>query len=991
MLGRRAVEAGLAAAGLLLVVAYSSSEQRVEGVEAMLRKEHAAVADRPADDDASDFAASVAALWAKLDGFLHLTEDEAAPHWGVHNALRQPACPGTTDVVAGVPLCRTDADGCVVYDFRSEKGFGRTLAERWKCDVVTFGEAPASAEGKHRAVQGFPAAHDGAIELWYTENYSLSSWRQGCIPSCWVPPLTAEPPVANLCRVANSSCDCAACSPSDETGVQRPGVTLKNAMRRHRHTSLDVLYVRGSGWEAAFLERALDDFGCLPVKSLVIDWAGDGAEDERYGAGSSPHYGALSAALRRCGMEQVWAEHANGGRPVWTPSRNLAKQLPLNTRTLWVQGARPRPSLRGPLKKQLLAAEQRLTAATLWGSAAVSHRRPSGASCSKPHHSSEGSMCLASMPDSSDCVVFDAGPLGHALVGAIGRERPRCRIVPAPAGDIDGRAWHRQKDGVQSVYRPVGGPGLEKGPGTSSTLSTAMAASKHKSVDLLLVSAGGMEWRYLLEAFAGPTKRPCPDVRQVVAGLHRIPAPDPRYGDVAAAQTLLVSALAGCGLCLWHAATDPSTSVQWLSFVQSNECQDLVSQPPSKLVAPGVSLTTVPMHEQDLFEYTDARLRARLSWAAPNFTLALGPEVEGCSLSDLAELDPRCWYGLPEQCRSSRGLYDHPICLGLLPKRASEGMRNSARESGRTNYTPEIDGCRDDSLFRDDDGLDCDAWRKAGRYHCAMYGGEKFNNRSANEACCLCKAVAAELKRTEPVGNTNCVAYDFGIRTEPHFGRMLARHGGCEVHAFDPSPISRSGAPLWKAIHGLDGHPKYTFHGVGAGGADTTLQLGGYNWGQVTILAGQASSNSSTAGGQAAEKLSFSVRTLGSIMRERGHVWVDVLKVDVEGSEFAFLEQAFSEFGCLPVGQLTLELHHYGGGDPRYGTATNPFVEGIAALLKNCGHVLVYRQTIDGYASVEDLRKTGAVLYYNLATWVLPYDRLPEAQKRLVVEPRPGA
>jgi hypothetical protein len=35
-----------------------------------------------------------------------------------------------------------------------------------------------------------------------------------------------------------------------------------------------------------------------------------------------------------------------------------------------------------------------------------------------------------------------------------------------------------------------------------------------------------------------------------------------------------------------------------------------------------------------------------------------------------------------------------------------------------------------------------------------------------------------------------CVVYDMGIRTNPDFGERMARDYGCEVHAFDPSPVA---------------------------------------------------------------------------------------------------------------------------------------------------------------------------------------------------------
>merc|ERR1712062_109259 len=35
-----------------------------------------------------------------------------------------------------------------------------------------------------------------------------------------------------------------------------------------------------------------------------------------------------------------------------------------------------------------------------------------------------------------------------------------------------------------------------------------------------------------------------------------------------------------------------------------------------------------------------------------------------------------------------------------------------------------------------------------------------------------------------------CIVYEFGIRKDPSFGVRMANNYGCEVHAFDPSPIT---------------------------------------------------------------------------------------------------------------------------------------------------------------------------------------------------------
>ncbi|KAL8286942.1 hypothetical protein RQP46_003948 [Phenoliferia psychrophenolica] len=50
--------------------------------------------------------------------------------------------------------------------------------------------------------------------------------------------------------------------------------------------------------------------------------------------------------------------------------------------------------------------------------------------------------------------------------------------------------------------------------------------------------------------------------------------------------------------------------------------------------------------------------------------------------------------------------------------------------------------------------------------------------------------------------------------------------------------------------------------------------------------------------------------TLGGLMRKNGHKWVDLIKMDIEGSEFSVLTSFLEEFpNDLPFGQLQLEIH----------------------------------------------------------------------------------
>ena len=53
---------------------------------------------------------------------------------------------------------------------------------------------------------------------------------------------------------------------------------------------------------------------------------------------------------------------------------------------------------------------------------------------------------------------------------------------------------------------------------------------------------------------------------------------------------------------------------------------------------------------------------------------------------------------------------------------------------------------------------------------------------------------------------------------------------------------------------------------------------------------------------------SFKVKTLSTIMRELGHKWVDVLKIDIEGNEWPVLEQMVTDKRPLMFTQM--QVHH---------------------------------------------------------------------------------
>jgi len=218
------------------------------------------------------------------------------------------------------------------------------------------------------------------------------------------------------------------------------------------------------------------------------------------------------------------------------------------------------------------------------------------------------------------------------------------------------------------------------------------------------------------------------------------------------------------------------------------------------------------------------------------------------------------------------------------------------------------------------------------------------------------------------IRKNDCIVYDFGLRKEPDLGFFFAEEYGCEVHGFDPSPISVE--YFEKNKDKVDALKKYHFHPVGASGTDGDLTLFEYNWGQVSSVQypyhlDRDQCKDRDSGPSEEEKrfgskicqsvkpsefqkpFKLAVRTLWTIMKSLGHTHLDLLKIDVEGSEYQFLEEAFDTLGCLPVEQIAMEFHHH-SLDPRYGGGSSPNVNGIALQMQACGHDLFFVRDRDG-------------------------------------------
>jgi FkbM family methyltransferase len=170
--------------------------------------------------------------------------------------------------------------------------------------------------------------------------------------------------------------------------------------------------------------------------------------------------------------------------------------------------------------------------------------------------------------------------------------------------------------------------------------------------------------------------------------------------------------------------------------------------------------------------------------------------------------------------------------------------------------------------------------------------------------------------------HSGAIVYSLGIGEDISFDLSLIDCFGVEVEAFDPTPKVKK----WLATQSLPSQFHFHEAGIAANDGEEIFYLPHReDWVSHSVIQARQYGR---------ESLRFPVMRLSTAMKLQGHEWVDVLKMDIEGAEYAVIEEIVRE--KIPVKQLLVEFHH------RLSSVGTDKTRKALAQLMDCGMKISY-------------------------------------------------
>lgn len=163
-----------------------------------------------------------------------------------------------------------------------------------------------------------------------------------------------------------------------------------------------------------------------------------------------------------------------------------------------------------------------------------------------------------------------------------------------------------------------------------------------------------------------------------------------------------------------------------------------------------------------------------------------------------------------------------------------------------------------------------------------------------------CKTLSIGGWTFSPIGlDRSSMVFSLGVANDIRFDTGIIELFSCDVHAFDPTP-------RWiEWIKSQQTHPRFHFHPYAIGSKDGNIRM------YPRVRKGRISSTMLTLVDEGAGEgiaVVVPVKRIPTIMAELGIRKIDILKMDIEASEYEVIDDILDS-GVTPY-QLLVEFHH---------------------------------------------------------------------------------
>ena len=183
----------------------------------------------------------------------------------------------------------------------------------------------------------------------------------------------------------------------------------------------------------------------------------------------------------------------------------------------------------------------------------------------------------------------------------------------------------------------------------------------------------------------------------------------------------------------------------------------------------------------------------------------------------------------------------------------------------------------------------------------------------------------------------NTIIYSFGIGEDISFDNAIIEKHSCKVFGFDPTPKSIN----W--IANQKKNPNFHFYGFGLDSKSGFVDF--YLPNNDEHVSGSLLKQKNVS---ELKKVSVEMKSFEDIIKELGHNQVDILKMDIEGSEYEVMDNILAS--KLSINQILVEFHERFFADGKDKT-----IEVIKKMKKNGYEIFAIS---DSYEEISFIKKS---------------------------------